>query len=380
MRKLKEKVAALLARERARRTALLAKHGARPAAQATVASLISGGGLAPVFLSGATSYAREDGWRIHGRALRELAARLPEEIFWLRLTGEWPSADEVRAFRAGLAERCRLPDYVWRLLEALPSPASPLALLNAAVLALASESVVARRGADARPALSHPNLRSQMSNLDGDRRNTGAWEAHLEDALNLVARLPCLAAYIYRRHMRKGPVTCCGPDQDWGAAFVQMLGLADPRGESAETMRWLLAVHSLMGMGSCGAAAAAAVSSAQADMYLVVSAALAALGGQLDERSGPGAFSHLSAHDVTVPAVERLFRSHGLEREADEFCGALLRQCGLNEPEFFPVVTGVGRAFGICAEAVLARGLWLDVMPCGVLTLAELEKAAEQGG
>ncbi len=50
----------------------------------------------------------------------------------------------------------------------------------------------------------------------------------LEDAMDLIAKLPTLAAAIYRNIYRDGKVCAIDPDKDWSANFAAMLGYDEP--------------------------------------------------------------------------------------------------------------------------------------------------------
>ncbi|HVS18124.1 MAG TPA: citrate/2-methylcitrate synthase, partial [Planctomycetota bacterium] len=59
-----------------------------------------------------------------------------EEVSWLLLRGELPTASELAGFRAQLAAHRQLPDRMVRMLEALPGKGHPMAALQAAIAAL----------------------------------------------------------------------------------------------------------------------------------------------------------------------------------------------------------------------------------------------------
>ena len=59
-----------------------------------------------------------------------------EEVSWLLLRGQLPTAVELEGFRAQLAAHRQLPDRMVRMLEALPGKGHPMAALQAAVAAL----------------------------------------------------------------------------------------------------------------------------------------------------------------------------------------------------------------------------------------------------
>ena len=77
------------------------------------------------------------------------------------------------------ATRADLPDHVAQLLESFPSNLQPMSQFVAAIAALQSESKFAQAYAK------------------GVHKST-YWEYIYEDAMNLLAKLPTIAATIYR--------------------------------------------------------------------------------------------------------------------------------------------------------------------------------------
>ncbi|NIS37754.1 citrate (Si)-synthase, partial [Candidatus Saccharibacteria bacterium] len=128
-----------------------------------------------------TSYVDpEEGLFIRGFPVLDLIDnRSPEEIFFLLCTGELPSPKDTQALQEELAKRAGVPDYVWKMLQCLPKETDPMTLLSMAMLAMQRDSVFRQRYADGMSKEKH-------------------WEATLEDALNIIARLPVISADIYR--------------------------------------------------------------------------------------------------------------------------------------------------------------------------------------
>merc|ERR1712013_129908 len=56
------------------------------------------------------------------------------------------------------------------------------------------------------------------------------WEDTFEDSMDLVAKLPVVAATIYNNLFREGAVPCPpDPAKDWSANFCEMIGYKDPQ-------------------------------------------------------------------------------------------------------------------------------------------------------
>ena len=63
-----------------------------------------------------------------------------------------------------------------------------------------------------------------------------------EDSMDLIAKLPTIAAIIYRNLYRDGTsVGAIDPEKDWSHNFTSMLGYEDP--EFVELMRLYLTIH-----------------------------------------------------------------------------------------------------------------------------------------
>ena len=105
---------------------------------------------------------------------------LPEGLFWLLCTGEIPSQAQVAALTADLECRAKLPEHVVKMIAAFPKHMHPMSQFSAAVLALQTESVFAK------------------AYRDGTVKKNEYWVPALEDALNLMARIPEVCALIYR--------------------------------------------------------------------------------------------------------------------------------------------------------------------------------------
>jgi len=204
----------------------------------------------------------DKGLAIRGIPIGELANRIPEEIFYLLCTGELPDAEALKSLQEDLRKRAQVPAYVWQVLKAMPEDSHPMAMFNTAILVMERESVFRRKYAE------------------GIRKEE-YWEAALEDSLQLIAKLPAVAAGIYRMRTRKGEPISSNPKLDWAGDYVHMLGLPDPTGEFANLMRLYLTLHSDHEGGNVSAFTCHTVGSALSDPYYAVSAGLNGLAGPL---------------------------------------------------------------------------------------------------
>ena len=204
----------------------------------------------------------DTGLVIRGYPILDIKDKLPEEIFWLLVTGELPSKEELVDFTKDLASRRGVPQYIWDVIHAMPNDSHPMAMLDAAILVLERESKFRKR-------------------YDEGMKKDEYWIPMLEDSLDLIAAIPELAAGIYRIRYDKGELIPSNPDLDMGADYAHMLGIPDPTGEFANLMRLYLTLHSDHESGNVSANTCHTVGSALSDAYYAVSAGLNGLAGPL---------------------------------------------------------------------------------------------------
>src|SRR5436189_4792695 len=157
----------------------------------------------------------EEGIRFRGYSIPELmqklpkaagaAEPLPEGIFYLMLIGELPTEEDVVNIGNIWARRSNVPKHVFDMLDELPVTTHPMTQFSAAIMALQTESVFASA------------YRKGINKKD-------YWDPMYEDAMNLIARLPRIAAYIYRRTYKNNVHIEPDPKLDWAANFAHMLG------------------------------------------------------------------------------------------------------------------------------------------------------------
>lgn len=258
---LKERIEANLPIIRDKAQKLLAEHGEKVLSQVTVRQIYGGMRGVKALVCDTSSVDPERGLLLRGRPVAELTGRMPEEVFFLLCTGELPDARALRDLQDQLRERYRVPEYVFRALEAMPEDSHPMTMLDTAILVMQGESRFAQRR--------------------GSTPRKDQWKLCLEDALVLLGRLPAIAAGVYRLRFRKGPRI--GPDAsaDWSGAFARMMGIEDPRGDFADLMRLYLVLHSDHESGNVSAHTAHLVGSAGSDLFYAASAALNGLAGPL---------------------------------------------------------------------------------------------------
>jgi citrate synthase len=176
------------------------------------------------------------------------------------LVGEIPSQDDVEHLSAVFARRSHVPNYVFDAIEALPLHTHPMTQFGVAIMALQTESLFAKAYADGINKKEY-------------------WSYVYEDTMNLIARLPRIAAYIYRRKYRNGDHIQPNGMLDWAANFAHMLGFEDEG--FRELMRLYLTIHADHEGGNVSAHTTHLVGSALSDPYLSFAAGMNGLAGPL---------------------------------------------------------------------------------------------------
>merc|ERR1711862_998423 len=101
-----------------------------------------------------------------------------------------------------------------------------------------------------------------------------------EDSLDLVAKIPVVAAIIYRRTFHDGNVPAYDSKLDWAGNYAQMLGVNDSEGFKEATRLYLM-LHADHEGGNVSAHATHLVGSALSDPYYAFSAGVNGLAGPL---------------------------------------------------------------------------------------------------
>ena len=210
-----------------------------------------------------TSYVDpEEGLFIRGLPMLSLMERSAEEIFFLLCTGELPGAAALQQLQEELSRRAEVPPYVWQMFDSMPDDTHPMVLLSAAMLAMQRESHFTRR------------YNQGLSREDH-------WEATLEDALDIIARLPVIAAQIYRtRLLGKAPIASAA-GLGFADNFAHMLGLNDPDGTFRAFLKQFIIVHSDHEGANASVLTSRIVNSSLSDLYYSISGSMNSLAGPL---------------------------------------------------------------------------------------------------
>lgn len=237
-------------------------NGDKIVSEVTVAQLLGGMRGVKGVMCDTSNVPQDKGLIIRGMPLADLVEKSPEEVFYLLLTGELPDAAELEDFSHRLKLRKTIPSYVWDVLKAMPKDTHPMVMLNTAILVLQRESIFAKM-------------------YEKGIKKDEYWKYTLEDALNIVAKLPGLAAAVYRLRFNKGPLLHPNPDQDLSGDFVHLMGLDSSPHEFYELVKLFLSSHSDHEGGNVSAFTTLTVNSALSDLYYSMSAGFDGLAGPL---------------------------------------------------------------------------------------------------
>lgn len=346
---------------------------------------------------------------------------LPEGLFWLMLTGDLPTEEEVTWLTAEWKKRSSVPEHTFKALDAMPIDTHPMTQFSMAILTMQTDSVFAKRYAEGLP-------------------KTEYWDAYYEDTMNLLASLPRVAAYIYRRVFHNGEHIEPNEDLDWAGNFAHMLGATEHPG-FMRLMRLYLTIHADHEGGNASAHTTHLVGSTLADPYYSLSGGMNSLAGPLhglanqesikwilemvedlgtetptDEQIRKYIQDTLTAGKV-IPGyghavlrqpdprymAQRSFAEQYIENDnivnivwklftivppilqslgkvknpwpnVDAHSGSLLMHYGMKEFEFYTVLFGVSRAMGVLAAGVWSRALGMPLERPKSLTSAAVKQ------
>jgi citrate synthase len=428
---IKDKVASILPDWRARVGKLVKESGDVKVGEININQVYGGMRDAKGLVSDISFVDPNEGIRVRGYTISEVIEKLPKPphaempyvggLYYLLLMGEIPTEADALEVETEWKARAEVPSYVFDVIRAMPRDTHPMTLFAMAVLSMQRESLFARKY------------------LEGLKKDL-YWEPMLEDSLNLTAKLPAIAAFIYHWKFKDGQPIAPDPRLDWGANFARMMGVSDPGYQ--ELSRLYFVIHSDHESGNVSAHATHLVASALSDIYLAFSAGLNGLAGplhglanqeclkwllevyakyggvptrdQLEQfawdtlNSGqviPG-YGHpvlrktdprftvqleygkkhfpdddifkLAAmvYDVVPQVLAKQGKAKNPWPNVDAISGSLQQHYGVKEFDFYTVLFGVSRVLGVSANAVWARALGQPIERPKSLTTRMLEEIA----
>ena len=298
---------------------LLKGHGTKTIGEVTLSQIYQGMRGITGLVSETSLLDAQEGIRFRGFSIPELQQKLPkasggteplpEGLFYLMLIGELPSEDDVHDISANWQRRSHVPNHVFAAIEALPKDSHPMTQFVVAIMALQTQSKFADRYAKG------------MAKKD-------YWEAVFDDSMDLIARLPRVAAYIYRRKYKKEDHIHPDGLLDWAGNFAHMMGFEDET--FRELMRLYMTIHADHEGGNVSAHTTHLVGSALSDPYLSLAAGMNGLAGPL----------HGLANQEVIKWILEMREELGVKLPTSEQIDAYVRKT-LNEGK---VVPGYGHA------------------------------------
>ncbi|MEW5842967.1 MAG: citrate (Si)-synthase [Bacteroidota bacterium] len=427
---LKEKLLEKIVAERPRTEKLMKEFGNVKVDEVTISQVIGGMRDIKSLVTDISYLDPFEGIRFRGLTIPEVFAKIPivpnaempsvEGFFYFLLTGDIPTEAEVAEVRSEFDKRREVPSYVFNILKSMPIDSHPMTMFATGIMSMQKDSIFAK---DYHKGLKKANY----------------WEAYYEDAMNLLAKLPEIAAFIYRLKYRDGKIIPSDPKLDFGGNFAHMMGIDKPYDDVA---RMYFILHSDHESGNVSAHTGHLVASALSDMYYAISAMLNGLAGPLHGLANEEVLRWL--HGVMekmggkVPTEEDMKQfvyetlrtgvipgfGHAVLRKTDprymaqrEFClkhlpndllfkyvdmlfkvvppilleqgkaknpwpnvdaqsGVIQWYYGVKEYEFYTVLFGIGRALGVCSNIIWARALGYALERPKSLTTKMLEDIA----
>ncbi len=251
--------------------ALLKEHGSKIVGEVSLSQVFGGMRGVKSMVWETSQLDANEGIRFRGYTipqLRELLPKapggkepLPEGLFWLMLIGEIPTQEQVQWVTDQWMRRGVVPEHTFKVLDALSPDTHPMTQLSIAIVSMQTTSEFSRRYSEGINKYEY-------------------WDPTYEDAMNLIARLPRIAAYIYRRSYHNS--THIPPDitLDWGANYAHMLGI-NSSDDFKSLMRLYLTIHADHEGGNASAHSVHLTGSTLSDAYLALASGMNALAGPL---------------------------------------------------------------------------------------------------
>jgi len=372
-----------------------------------------------------------EGIRYRGYTLPEVFEKLPkpkgaempyvEGLFYLLLTGEIPTESQVSDCVDEFAKRRIVPRYIYELIDSFPCCSHPMTIFSSAIISMHRESFFTKKYFAGIPKEDH-------------------WDPMYEDSMNLLAKLPEIATYIYAKLYKDGKRIQSNPNLDFGGNFAFMMGKDKPYDDVS---RLHFIIHSDHESGNVSAHTGHLVASSLSDIYLSISAMINGLAGplhglasqnvlqwlqELVDRMGgqepsedeikqfvwdtlnagmviPGfghavlrktdprysiqrefSLNHLKDDtlfkyvDILYKVVPPILLEHGKAKNpwpnVDAQSGIIQWHYGVKEYDFYTVLFGIGRSIGIAANVIWDRALMYPLERPKSLTTEMLEKIA----
>ena len=203
---------------------ILSEKGKKVISEVTVEQAVKGMRGVKSLICDTSSVSAEKGLIIRDHPILDITHILPEEVLHLLLTGDLPSDDQLADLQNQLKLHQDPPDYIWKVLEAMPADSHPMTMLSVAIQSMRVDSLFVEK-------FNKGTVKSDY------------WKWILDDGIKLIGVLPSIAAGIYRMRTDKNNRISNDPDLDWAGNFAHMLGVNESD-DFKKLMRLYLMLHS----------------------------------------------------------------------------------------------------------------------------------------
>jgi len=188
-----------------------------------------------------------------GYNIHELAEHSSfEEVSYLLLKGELPSAEQLTTFSKMLADSREIPASTLELIKSFPQDIPPMTALRTAISALG------------------------MADPDAENNDP---DANFEKSIDLIARLSSVIAAIHRVRHGQEPLAP-KPELSHAGNYMWQLNGRDPSADETKAMDLILILHAEHGLNASTFAARVIIATLT-DIYSAVTGAIGALKGPL---------------------------------------------------------------------------------------------------
>lgn len=249
---------------------LLKEHGSKKIGEVTLSQAYQGMRGITGLVTETSLLDAQEGIRFRGYSIPELQQKLPkampggeplpEGLFYLMLIGDLPNEEDASHITSVWQRRSHVPNYVFATIDALPISTHPMTMFVTGIMALQTESNFAKAYAKG------------LNKKD-------YWSPIYDDAMDLIARLPRIAAYIYRRKYKNNEHIQPNGLLDWAGNLAHMMGYEDESFQ--ELMRLYMTIHADHEGGNVSAHTVHLVGSALSDPFLSYAAGMNGLAGPL---------------------------------------------------------------------------------------------------
>ena len=240
---------------------LLEENGTKVISEVTIAQAAKGMRGVKSMICDTSAVSADEGLIIRGHPILQIIDKLPEEVFYLLLTGDLPDQLQLSDLQNQLRAHQNVPDYVWEVLDAMPENSHPMTMLSVAIQSMRVESLFVEKFNKGTPKNEY-------------------WKWILDDGIKLIGALPSIAAFIYRKITKNNDRIDPDVNLDWAGNYAYMLGINESD-DFKKLMRLYLMLHSDHEGGNVSAFSSLTVASSLSSPFLAIGAGLNGLAGPL---------------------------------------------------------------------------------------------------